>query len=286
MYMFNLFNPRRQSLAGFRHDKQRRTERRKLLGYFLLCAIILLVFQTSLFNLLSPIFFQIARPLWVAEHSAVNLWMDVRGLFSFKESLVRENRRLSETLDLVSLEAYSREQLRDENERLRGMLSRVSTRSLLLTRVLATPGRSPYDTLFIDAGLEEGLTSGMKVFTDGDFVIGEISRVMKGGATVMLYSSYGNELSVTVGTSSIPATARGQGGGNFRITLPRGLSVLRGDLVHIPALAPEYVGIVEAVDRPTLGSLQNLYLRWPFNVNELTWVYIAIDSRITAGRAQ
>ncbi|HEY9585600.1 MAG TPA: rod shape-determining protein MreC [Candidatus Paceibacterota bacterium] len=264
-------------ITNFRHDRQKRAERRKLLGYIFIFAVILLVFRTLFFDVFSSIFFRIAQPLWAVERFAGDRWREGKNALLSKESLIAENRRLSEALDFASLEAYARGELRNENEQLKKMLGRVSERSLLLARVLATPGRSPYDTLLIDAGLEEGLTPGMKIFTDGDFVIGEVSRVMKGGATVTLYSSYGNELPVTVGTNSIPATAKGEGGGNFRIALPKGVQVSPGDLVHIPALAPEYVGIVQAVDHPSGGSLQDIYLKWPLNINELAWVYIAID---------
>ena len=149
--------------------------------------------------------------------------------------------------------------------------------------VLATPGRSSFDTLIIDAGDVDGVFVGMRVFTDGDFVIGEVSIVFHHSAVVTLYSTPGTELSVTVGTSSIPAISYGQGGGNFLVTLPKGVPVHAGDMVDIPALAPEYAGVVDAVERPKGSSLQNIYLKWPANMNDLKWVYLARPSVSSSG---
>lgn len=260
---------------SFRHDKQKKARRQKLLGALLLFTLLFIVFRASLTNGLSSVFFKLFRPVLSLEYAATEWLKEGAALIASKESLAAQNEQLKEALDLVSLEAYSREELKMENEQLKAMFGRSSGRSLLLARVLATPGRSPYDTLLLDAGIDEGLAPGMKVFVDGDFVIGEVTKVMRGGALVTLYSSYGNELPVTVGSSSVPAIAKGAGGGNFRISLPKSVSVSPGDLVHIPAIAPTYAAVVSAIDRDEESSLEKVYLKWPFNVNGLTWVYVA-----------
>lgn len=268
-------------ITSFRHDRQQQTKRRKLFGLLALFLLLLLFFRTPVARVSSPFFVTIARPFLVVNSSARGWLTNGREFLSFKSSLIVENKFLKETLDLVSLEAYSREAIRSENEQLKAMFGRASARELLLARVLATPGRSPYDTLIIDVGLREGVASGMKVFIDGDFVIGTVSKVTNDSATVTLYSSYGNELPVTIGTSSISATAKGVGGGNFRISLPKGAPIVVGDLAHIPAIAPEYSGVVAAIDTPAGSSLQDIYFKVPFNVNELTWVYVATAEEVS-----
>lgn len=262
-------------ITSFRYDRQQQTKRRKLLSALILFLFVLFFFRTPVANVTSSFFLTIARPFFVANNSVREWLTDGRAFLSSKESLVAENKRLKEALDSVSLGAYSREELRSENEHLKAILGRASGRTLLLAHVLATPGRSPYDTLILDVGQSKGVASGMKVFVPGDFAIGEVSKETNESATVTLYSSYGSELPVVMSSSSVPTLAKGIGGGNFRITLPKDVPVAPGDLVHIPAIAPEYVGVVEAVDSPEGSSLRDIYLKWPFNVNELTWVYIA-----------
>jgi len=261
-------------ITGFRHERQKRAAQKRWLAYAAIFVVALIFLRTPLSVAFSSFFATLARPFWVAENSALVWAKDVAQHFSLKQSLIRENARLNDALDSVLLEAYSRERLRAENEELKTALGRADERELLLARVLATPGRSPYDTLVIDVGSDHGLREGMKVSIDGDFAVGAVSRVAKKSAVVELFSSYGNELSVTVGTSSLPAIAKGEGGGNFRITLPKGVSIAVDDLVAIPSFAPQYIGAIEAIEHREGGSLQDLYIRVPFNTHELVWVFV------------
>jgi cell shape-determining protein MreC len=261
----------------FRHDRQQQGQRRKFLGYSLLFLLLFVIFRAPIANVLSSSLFTVFRPLALFQDAARGWWGELGTLVTSKQLLAQENERLKMVLDSVTLEAYSRQELRDENEQLKTALGRTSGHTFVLARVLANPGRSPYDTLLLDVGSDDGVALGMKVFVDGDFVIGEVDKVMRRGALITLYSSYGRELPVIVGSSSVPALAKGDGGGNFRIALPRDVLVFPGDLVHVPALAPEYVAIVAAVDQSEGSSLKDVYLKWPFNIHELTRVYIAMD---------
>ncbi|OGZ07948.1 MAG: hypothetical protein A3C93_06435 [Candidatus Lloydbacteria bacterium RIFCSPHIGHO2_02_FULL_54_17] len=273
------FHLRSRSLTGFRHDKHNVSRRKRWIIYASLFIVVLVVLRTPLADSFAYLSLTIARPFWSAG-SFSSQWLEETGtLFRSKRSLVEENIRLKDALDSAALEAYSRDRLRGENEDLKGALGRTEKRDILLARVIAAPGRSPYDTLVVDVGSDHGVLAGMKVLFDGDFVIGTVDRVAAGSAVVTLFSSHGTELPVTVGTSSVPATMTGEGGGNFRITLPRGVSVFRGDLVEIPAFAPSYAGVVEAVEEREGGSLEDLFVQWPFNVNELRFIYVVLSER-------
>ncbi|MDO8520511.1 MAG: rod shape-determining protein MreC [bacterium] len=264
-------------VTSFRHDRQKKTAQKRWLVYLLILLVIILALRTPLSGVLSSLLTTLARPLWTTEN-ALHSWLgEAIQLLSSKQALREESEQLKDALDLVLLEAYSRERLREENETLKAALGRADRRDLLLARVLATPGRSPYDTLVIDVGEDHGLVPGMKVAVDGDFVIGVVSKVTGKSAIATLYSSHGNELPVVIGTSSLPAIAKGDGGGNFRITLPRGVAVSVGDLAEIPAFSPQYIGAIEAIEERGGGSLQDLYVRMPLNIYELAWVYVVIS---------
>lgn len=276
-------------ITSSRHDKERKDLRKKRLGIFLGAVLLILIFRSPVEGFLSGIFQYIARPMWVVKNTTGDFFSQYVYIFQSKNLLYEENARLKNSLDLVALEAYSREQLRKENEELKLMFARQTGRTLLLARVLANPGRAPYDTFVIDAGESDGLREGMKVFVDGDFVIGEISRIFNKSAVVTLYSSDGSELPVTIekmGTSSIPTIGYGIGGGSFRSILPKGAEVAVGDTVIIPSIAPQYLGTIDAVVRADGSSLQEVYFKLPINIYALKYVYIATAEEVQAESAR
>lgn len=262
------------SISGFRQDKHAKRRRKKLLAALCVAALLVVVARGPLFTNLSGFFHVVARPFWNFAAFFDEKGTAFRYHLQSKKELEKENIRLTGILDSMTAESYSRLLLRKENDELKAKLGRNPENEFLLARVLAAPSASAYDTLVIDAGEVHGSFVGMKVFGDGEFVIGEVVRIFSRTSVVMLYSSYGNELPVLLSASSTPTVAQGLGGGNFRITLPRGVPTKVGDVALIPALAPEYVGVVDAIDRPEGSSLQQIYLKWPFNMHSLQWVYL------------
>ncbi len=261
-------------ITSFRHDNEKKIRRKKILGVFFVLFLIILIFRTPVEAKFAGIFHFVAAPVFSVASRASDSLASTRAYFSSKRALLDENTRLKDALDLVSIESYSHDVFVRENETLKSALGRNSERPLLLARVLASPGRAPFDTLIIDAGESLGITPSTPVLVDGDFVIGEVTKVFSESSVVTLYSSSGNELQVTVGSSSIPTTAYGVGGGNFRIVLPRGLPVAEGDVIEIPSLSPLFAGIVDAVSKQGSGSLQEIFFKWPMNIQTIRFVYL------------
>ena len=268
-------------LTSFRHERKKIVRQRKWLGGIFCIALIMLIFRTPTQNILASFFQTIARPFWVLGDDATSVFSRFHFLLVRKQTLEQENAHLKDVIDRIALDAYSREQLRSENEALKRKFGRNSGRDLLLARVLSTPSSSPFDTLIIDVGKDMNVIPGMKIMSDGDFTLGEVSSVFNQSAVVTLYSSSGYELPALIGSSSIPVTLYGEGGGNFRVTLPKGTPVGIGDLVAIPSIAPEYVGTVEALVRPEGSSLQSLFIKWPFNINTISFVYVVTGFPVT-----
>lgn len=263
-------------ITSFRHDNERKGKRRKILGAFLLLTFLIFLVRGPLSNSLGGLFATIGRPFWAVEDEIKTEFEHVQNVLTSKEALAKENAQLRADLDHVAIEAYSRERMQDENDQLKAKLGRDPEMNFILARVLTSPASSPYDTLIVDAGEDVGAKTGMDVYADGDFIIGKLSRTWKRGAIVTLASSPEIELNVTVGSSSIPAVAHGVGGGNLRIVLPRGSLVSVGDLIDIPALGAGYAGVVSAIDQPEGTSLESLFLKLPFNMSQVRWVYLAI----------
>lgn len=274
------YNVRGASLTSFRHDKERVRRQKHLLVIGACFVVLLLLLRTPIEGVFASVIHTTFRPLLVLKESVRDTVSSYAYIFSSKKSLMEENARLTDALDLVAVESFSREALRRENDEFKKILGRYPERSLILARVLATPGTSIYDTLIIDIGSSEGVSVGTSVYADGDFLLGEVTQVFRYSAVVTLYSSSGNEQHAVIGATSTPAIAYGVGGGNFRMILPKGVDVKEGDLVEIPALAPTYLGSVDAIVRSPGSSLQELHFRWPFNLSALRYVYL--ESPVTS----
>ncbi len=266
-------------ITSFRHDEWKKKRNRRLLWLCFSVALVILSVRGPVTNLLGGGLAIIGRPFWSLEDGIVSSYTGMKIALSSKSTLEAENQQLRDVLDKVALDAYSRDTLRIENDELKRVLGRQSEYQYMFARIMSAPPISPYDTILIDAGKEQGVYVGMQVFASGDFKVGEVSRVWGRSALVSLYSTPNTELSVTVGTSSIPAIASGMGGGNLRIILPKGVAVTVGNLVSIPALAPTYAGTVDAIERTEGSSLEAIYVRLPFNISQETKVYLAFPKK-------
>lgn len=263
-------------IISFRHDEQNKRKRRKILGVILLVAVLLFLMRGPVANSLGGVLAILGRPFWSLRDMVAVKYNSVATVLSSKATLEAENAHLKDILDEVALEAYSRDELRKENDNLKQALGRTNEYTYTLSRILSAPPISPYDTLLIDAGTEENVFVGMQAFSQGDFKVGEVTRVWGKTALVSLYSSPETQLSVSIGgTSTIPATAVGVGGGNLRVILPRGVDVQVGAIVAIPAISSSYAGVVDAIDRPEGSSLEAIYIRLPFDIYKEKWLYLA-----------
>lgn len=261
-------------ITSFRHDEQKKKKRRRTLIAILLLSLLTLTVRGPVANTLGGVLAYFGKPFWSIRDSVALHYQSVATALSSKSSLEAENAHLRQVLSEVALEAYSRDQLRVENDQLKEMLGRKSEYTFTLGRILASPPISPYDTLLIDIGDSQGVFVGMPAFSQGDFKVGEVTRVWSKTALVTLYSAPNTQLTVMVSTSSIPAVAWGIGGGNIRAILPRGVTIKEGNLVSIPAISPSYAGTVDAIDRPEGSSLEAIYIRLPFDVYKESWLYL------------
>jgi cell shape-determining protein MreC len=263
-------------IVSFRHDKNRLSRRRKVFAVLFLFALALFLFRDILAERFGGVLARIGGPIWTMEEGILGMLVDLRTITSDKILLEDENQRLRAALALSAVHTISNTTLRAENIELKRALGRASDNSLLLARVLSRPDASPYDTLLIDVGEHNGVVIGMHVLSEGDLLIGEVVRVWKESALVQLYSAPGSSVPVELGSSSTPAIAHGSGGGVFRITVPKGMSVPVGAPVRFPDISPLYLGVVEGVLRSEESSLQTLFVRLPFGLFDGKFVYVRV----------
>lgn len=266
-------------ITSFRHDRDKKQKRRAaMIGVFVVLLALMLNWGTSskyvggaLAWMMTPVYSSVS----IISETAHSLSL----YFASKRSLERENELLRLRLEQYQLRTYEYDFLKSENTSLRNAFDRLPYDSeYILAQVLARPRVTPYDTILIDLGMYDGVGEGMQVFYEGGFAIGEIDTAYRHSALVRLYSSDGVQMEGFVGSSTIPVTIHGVGGGNFRILLPKGNNVKSGDVVRIPALNPTFLGTIEHVDVSENSSIAVLYMKFPFDYQRVDKVYVALPT--------
>lgn len=138
-----------------------------------------------------------------------------------------------------------------ENKELRGLLEATTT-PRILAGVIARPPHTPYDSIIIDRGSEDGILENAPVYLGGESAIGYVRTVFSTTALVVLFSSPGVESTVFVFGPNLFTTAYGEGGGIIRLSIPQGIEAREGDVVILPSLDTGVVGTIhDLVSNPT-----------------------------------
>lgn len=196
----------------------------------------------------------------------------LRALLANKERLIRENESLARELAALADIRAELEAAKAENESLKSALGRRGGRDLLLAAVLLKPSRSPYDTLLVDVGAEDGLAGGERAFAQGDILIGEVARVDEKTSLVSLYSSPGRRFDARLGKYDFEAV--GEGGGEFEAVVPNALEVKEGDDIIAPSLNRAVLGRVVGIRTDERSPVKLLLVASPVSVYGLTEVEI------------
>ena len=224
--------------------------------------------------------FFIATPMFKAERFLGDGIYSVSAAWREKEGLFKENRGLEEQIEEYKTKLLLVNSLIEENRLLKERLGRgEDPRNSMLAVVLSKPNRTPYDTLLIDVGREDGVESGDAVRAYDDVIIGVVADLTERSSIVKLFSSPGEEIHVTLGSENIATVARGAGGGNFEAELPRGVDVLPGDVVSFPSISEEIAGVVERIEAYPADAYQTILFKSPVNLFTLKYVEVLLGTK-------
>jgi cell shape-determining protein MreC len=154
-----------------------------------------------------------------------------------------------------------------------------------LGAVLMRPPFAPYDELVIDIGSEQGVSLGARVYAPGNVLIGTTTRVLSQTATVTLFSSPGQTYAVIIGSSHIPATALGRGGGQYEAQVPQATQITQGDIVSDVSIGDSIFGTVTSVLNNPADPFETVLFAPPVNVYQLHWVLVE-NKKITSTSGQ
>jgi len=265
--------PRGINRSGGLDGKKRRRFSVIAIAVFFLSVFIIILGWTGLGGELAGFFDFVIYPIFKAEKALTSLSSLTSFSFS-KQDFQKENLRLEESLKRSEALILNQQKILDENTKLKETLGRFENKKLLLGEVLAKPNRSPYDTILIDLGLRDGVEKAAMVLSYGEIPIGRVEEVREKTSLIRLFSSPGQSEYVEIGENKIPATAIGQGAGNFRVILPKDTAVSEGNEVTIPGISPNVIGYVERVIQSDTETFSHIFFKSNSNIYQLSKVFI------------
>jgi len=255
----------------------RKTKRKNflyiLIGIFIL--LVLIYFRSGIFNGLSYITNTVFRSVLIFGNNAGEKFSNTSSFLYSKKSLLVENEDLKSQVNELSNRVLNYNSILDENLKLKEILGRKDTTPVMtLASILSKPNQSLYDTLIVDAGTNQGIVVGQRVFAKGNVPIGKVDTVYPKSSKVILYSNPGEKTEVVISGKDIFMQLVGRGGGNFEMTLPRDLTLEKGTEAVLPGIIPYVLGTVETIISDPRDSFQKALLVSPVNIQEIKFVEV------------
>lgn len=247
-----------------------RHKKKKISLILLILIILILIFvRPQMPNWIAKSTNFIASPIWSLKQSITD-----NTTIKSKKDLMDENRRLEEQLQRTLINKISNDLLREENASLKEMLGRSVYDNTILASVLVRPNSTLYDTFIIDIGKNNNINEGDYVIAYGDVVVGYVESTFSNTSLVKLFSSPGEQTDVIIGENEIAAVAEGIGGGNFTMSLPRGVLINKLDVIVTPTIESQILALVEEIIVNPTDSFQTILFKGPVNLSELRFVEV------------
>jgi rod shape-determining protein MreC len=212
--------------------------------------------EDASFVLLSPIesaLRSIAQPI----ADTVSNYGDVRDLTSENEVLRSENERLSAENARLQEAATRREQL----ERLLAVTTSLSNQQFLAAGIFARDPSNLRQYAAIDKGKSDGVKAGMSVVTEGQTLVGTITRVESDHAWVRLVTDADSAVASLILESRAPGVV--SGGYNRKLSMEfvsQDSAVKQGDTVVTSGLGGAYpAGLVIGKVTGVSGNRQEIF---------------------------
>ena len=232
-------------------------------GAFALAVAIFLLFLRLLapnlfWKMFTPVF-RISYALEKASHAIFISFSDTAKLALRNEELASENLALA-----------------NENQALVQKMKSISGLSTdargIIAGVVARPPESPYDTLVLSAGSNDGVILGMEAFGEGGVPLGVVSTVFASFSRVTLFSAPDVTINGWVGENNLPLIIKGTGGGTMTASIARSSNIVVGDTVFAPGPGMLPLGSIVRVDNETTSPSVTLRIMPSVNLFSIAWI--------------
>jgi len=202
---------------------------------------------------------------------------NIFSLFASKERLAEENRNLNNKYAMLSTFcASSIQSLKNSQSELEESLGRknASLKNYLGTAyVIAKPPITPYGTVTIDLGSASSVKIGNQAIV-GEYLVGFVSEVLNDRSTVKLYGEKDENTPILVGRNRLLLSGQGGGLGTFKARVANESKILVGENAWLSNVPNYPFGIVASINQSSADQYQDLTIKNPVNIFELSSVDI------------
>ncbi|MBN1469762.1 MAG: rod shape-determining protein MreC [Fusobacteriaceae bacterium] len=261
---------------NFREKKKKRNL------YMIIIGTILFIFfaKTQLNYIrggLNKLFIPIKSLVYKGTGKTKNAIKNIRDI----ERILKENERLKKENFKLKIDKKYVEDLKVENQRLKTILDLKQTaeREFIVANVSFKDALSVYNEFVIDKGSEDGIRVGLAVVKD-EILVGRIKEVTKNNSIVELISKSGKYTSVVVGNNKHLAILKGNNSNTLTVeNIETDALIKNGDKIYtsgIGDLYPKdfYIGQITKVQKKKEDLFQDIELRLPYNIFEVTQVMV------------
>lgn len=256
-------------------DKKQIYKRKKIIRNLIGFGLFFVLVCFGILSLSGKLFNFVGSPIWKAEQFVLNKIYNINYLLRSKQAISLENHNLIDEISSLRLSMIDYQILKNENNELKELLSRPKIKeNFILGNILTKPNHSPYDTIIIDIGLNNGIQEGSYVYTNGNIPIGVVSKVYDQTSLVVLYTNPGQKTEGFLDGTNASVLLSGRGGGNFEMILPIELQINNGDVVYLPGDSPLILAYIDEIISKPSDPYKKVILSSPVNIQNLKWVEV------------
>jgi len=256
-------------------DKRQITKKNKTIEKIVVLVLFIVLCGLGFLTITGKFFNFIGRPILEAKNSIISGIDNISYYFQSKESLLFENRRLTEENTIMKLQMINYKILEDENNELKETLDCLpDNKNFVLGNILAKPSNSPYDTIIIDIGEGDDIKQGDIVYAGGEIPIGFIDKVYNKTSLVTLYTSPSQKTEGFINGSNASVELIGRGGSNFEMIIPMELEVENGEMIYLPGNSSTVIAVVNEAISESTDPFKKILLSSPVNIQNLKWVEV------------
>ena len=266
-------------------DKKIKNRKILKIVFLIFIFLVLFYFRLGIFNSFAFLSHTVFRPVLVVGNNLGEKFKSLGAYFISKNSLYLQNQKLQSEVAFDDARMANYDSVVADNASIKEIIGRKDLKTpMILSAILSKPNQSPYDTLVVDVGTQEGIKVGDTVFALGNVPIGHIAVAYPDSSKVILLSNAGEKTQVVVENKPVSTGSSpnknvfmeivGRGGGNFEMIIPRDFTLTVGDQVVLPGLTPYVVGIVQTIISDPRDPFIKALLTSPVNIQELKFVEV------------
>jgi len=258
-------------------------------GLKIVIVALLLIFFLLLLNLTSfgkgfkNLFYSISSPvqkwLWKTGGEASDFFEAITEI----KNLKKENEELKlQNQDLLS-KIFGLEELKKENEELRNALNLGLGEEFKLKFAQVIAKEMEEDSLIINLGLKDGISTSSPVITSQKVLVGRITEVYQNFSKVMLISNKKSSFDAKIYEKETEGIVKGRGESGLYIDLvPQDVEISPGDVIVSSALSGNFpegllVGKIAEVKKSDLEPFQKAELLPFFDLNGAEKLFIITE---------